>query len=468
MASSKQSGRRTDEIKEALRSPLLRVASTRFVTFPITVGCGLLWLRVVIGNVTTADYALVAIVVGFQFLLSFLDFGMTAHILDKAGRYAVNRDVGELGTAVGQASRTIVIGNVVVLLSALVVALAGAWGPIVGLPGRSSTVSLAVLLTLGINVLTRPLSLANSLVAGLGRPTVAQWAQVAASLISLGCAAVFVSVDSPLAWLVATPIIGQLLASSLPVAVAMRSVPGLLRAVLKAMVSKAGHTTNMRHLAAPMLLIQVIEPLNNQLDRVILSHFSTVEAVATYSLAAQFFASAMTVVASLFPTLWVQFAELRAGGGERLVSQRACLYVRRIWAPALALGAAFSIAVWFLGPIASAGKIQLSWTLCVALGVTFPFFAIRSIFGLSLTDPRGLKLQAAVITLTTGVNLTLTIALAAPLGALGPVLASLVAVAIDGMILAVISTRRLRPELPGSVVSTESEPENEAHPTGAG
>lgn len=57
----------------------------------------------------------------------------------------------------------------------------------------------------------------------------------------------------------------------------------------------------IRRLAASMLIIQIIGPLNNQLDRVILTHLSTVEAVATYSLATQFYASALTVITSLFP-----------------------------------------------------------------------------------------------------------------------------------------------------------------------
>jgi hypothetical protein len=44
--------------------------------------------------------------------------------------------------------------------------------------------------------------------------------------------------------------------------------------------------------------------------------------------------------------------------------------------------------------------------------------------------------------LTTAINLILTVVLAAPLGALGPILASLVAVFLEGIILSVLSRRR--------------------------
>jgi O-antigen/teichoic acid export membrane protein len=415
---------------------------------------------VVIGNVSTADYALVAVVIGLQFLLIFLDFGTTAHILDEAGRYAAFKGVARLGVAVGQAWRTIIIGNLIVLIGGSGVAVAGAWGAILGFPDRSSTVSFAIVLTLGINVVARPLSVANSLVAGLGRPTVAQWSQVVASLISLGGATLIVAGRLPLPWLVSTPILGQLVASLIPLIVAMKIAPGLFRASVKAAVRATGHTTNMRRLAAPMLIIQIIGPLNNQLDRVILTHFSTVEAVATFSLATQFYASAITVITALFPTLWVQFAELRVIGGDHLVTERACMYVKRIWVPAIALGIALSFVIWVLARPVSAGKMDLSWTLSLALGATLPVFAIRSILGLALTDAAGLRLQAGLSVLTTSINLALTIVLASRLGALGPVLASLVAVILEGVILAALLRRRRLGTGPLATNSREVGPDN--------
>jgi O-antigen/teichoic acid export membrane protein len=429
-------------IRPAMRSPLFRVASARVVTFPVTVGCGLLWLRVVIGNTSTADYALVAVVVGLQFLLSFLDFGTTAHILDEAGRFAVHKVASKLGVAIGQAVRTIIIGNLAVLGGAVVVFATGSWGPILGFPTRSATVGLAILLILGINLVARPLSLANSLVAGLGHPTVAQWAQVAASLLTLAGAVACVTWDLPLPWLVTTPILGQLIASLIPLAVSSRSAPGLIRSTIKGVFTRGASPTRLRHLAAPMLFIQIVAPLNDQLDRVILSHLSTVKAVAVYSLTAQFFSSAVTVISSMFPTLWVHFAELRELDGERGVVDRAFRYARRVWLPSLAVGLALTLVIAFLGPVASAHRITPGWVLCLALGLTFPVVVVRSIFGLALTDAWGLRAQAVLAAVVTALNLTLSISLAQPLGALGPVLASLLAILVDAGLMAVILRRR--------------------------
>lgn len=77
------------------------------------------------------------------------------------------------------------------------------------------------------------------------------------------------------------------------------------------------------------------------------------------------------------------------------MTARAFLYVKRIWAPAIALGAAFSFVIGLLAPAVSAGQLELSWVLCLALGVTFPLFVIRSILGLASTDAKGLSFKRA-------------------------------------------------------------------------
>jgi O-antigen/teichoic acid export membrane protein len=309
-----------------------------------------------------------------------------------------------------------------------------------------------VVLILALNVVARPLSLANSLVAGLGRPTVAQWSQALASLLSVGGAAVCVTLSLPLPLIACTPLVGQLIASLVPMVVSMRTVPGLFGAAVTRMLRKAGSSIDMRRVAVPMLFIQVVGPLNDQLDRVILSHLSTVEAVATFALAAQLFASAQTVIASLLPTLWVGFAELRVVSGDRAVATRALLYLRRVWLPAVALGGAFCVVSWVLAPPTSAGTLHLSWALCAVLGATLPFVVIHGVLGVALTDPPGLRMQAVLTGFTTALNLVLSIALAAPTGALGPAVASLLALAIHSSVLIIVAKRRLRHRLPENSV----------------
>jgi O-antigen/teichoic acid export membrane protein len=412
----------------------------------------------VIGHFGPADYALIAVVVGLQFLLIFSDFGTSANILEESGRYRAVGDVGVLGRAVGQAWRTIIVGNAAVLLVAIGLMWSGTWGGILGFPHQESTAGLAVVMTLGVNVAARPLSLANPLVAGLGRPAVATLSQALGGVVSLGSAALCITVDLPLPFIAATPLIGQLVATLPLVALSARAAPGLIPASARAMFTASGAGTKMRHLAVPMLVIQIVGPLNDQLDRLILSHLSTVEAVATYALAAQLFNTASSLVSSLLPALWAEYAGIRAASGLQAVAARAFLYVRKLALLMVLFGASFSVLSWLLAGTISAGRIHLPWLLCAVLGATLPLNALQTILGVAMTDPAGLRMQAILMVFTTATNLALSVALAARLGAVGPALATLVVACVQVLVVGGLARRRLRGTSPADPPLVESRP----------
>jgi O-antigen/teichoic acid export membrane protein len=423
---------------------LLGVIGARTITFPITAVCGLLWLRLVISNLGTTEYAFVAVVVGLQFVLYLLDFGTASTVLEEAGRYRVHRALDPVASALGRAWRVIVTGNLILVLVALGLAAAGAWGPILGFPAKGTVASLCILVTLALNLVARPLSLATALVAGLGRPAVATWAQALAGVVSLGLVALCFAAGAALPLVVVTPVAGQMLAALVPLAVSARAAPGLLSAGLRQAVRSSGGGRKLRDLAIPMLLIQVIAPLNNQLDRLALSHLSTVEAVAVYALAAQLAMSAESFITVLQPALWGEYAERRARGGMRMAVLLAFSYVRRFWPLAVAFGAAFSGAAFVVGPIVADGELRLPWVLCLTLGAILPVAAVQVIVGIALTDPGGLRAQVVLLVCTTGLNLALTVAWAPSLGAVGPALATLTTTVVHLPLLCLLARRRLR------------------------
>ena len=216
-------------------NPVLQVVVARAATFPITIICGLVWLRLVIGQLGPNQYAFIALIIGLQFLLGFLDFGTGAHVLESAGQYRTYREVDILGRALGAAWFTILIGNLILLVGAIGVSLAGAWGPILGFPERNAQASLAVLLILAVNVLVRPLSLSTGLMAGLGRPAIVTWCQALAGVSSLAILSIVLVLKLPVAFVAVTPIAGQLVAFSVPLILLWRSTPGLLPATWRGM-----------------------------------------------------------------------------------------------------------------------------------------------------------------------------------------------------------------------------------------
>jgi O-antigen/teichoic acid export membrane protein len=431
-------------LKRVISNPLAQVVGARAATFPITLVCGLVWLRLVIGHLGAAEYGFVALIVGLQFLLGFLDFGTAAHVLEVTGQYRVHKDLSSLGRALGAAWKTIFVGNLFFLMGAVTLLVLGLWGPILGFPERTSTAGFAVVLILTINVLVRPLSLSTALLAGLGRPALATWSQVFTGLSSLGILVILLSLDAPVALIPVTPIAGQLVAFLVPFLFAIRTVPGLLNATMLGMRRSGESDQKLRHLAVPMLLIQVIGPLNNQLDRLVLSHRSTVEALAVYSLGAQLLLSAGTFITVLTTALWAEFAELRAKSGPRAAVIRSLGYIKHLWIVGVFLGVAFAVLSHAVSPLVSDGQLRLPWIFCAVLGATLSLSAVALVLGIGLTDPRSLRVQPVLLGLTTAINLALTVALAEPLGSLGPALASLVAMLIHVPLLFILAWWRLR------------------------
>jgi hypothetical protein len=125
---------------------------------------------------------------------------------------------------------------------------------------------------------------------------------------------------------------------------------------------------------------------------------------------------------------------------------QAFVYVRRFWLLGIAFGAAFAVTAYLLGPVVADGRLHLPWVLCAILGATLPLMVVQTAVGIALTDPAGLRAQATLVVLTTGLNLALTFAWASRLGATGPALASLVSAMVHVPALWILARRRLRQE----------------------
>ena len=80
----------------------------------------------------------------------------------------------------------------------------------------------------------------------------------------------------------------------------------------------------------------------------------------------------------------------------------------------------------------------------MAVAATFAFQLALAAPGAALTTPRGLTLQARVLSLAVAVNLAITISTAEPLGALGPAVGSLVAAALQWTLSTALYGREVR------------------------
>jgi O-antigen/teichoic acid export membrane protein len=223
------------------------------------------------------------------------------------------------------------------------------------------------------------------------------------------------------------PFVAQNLASFIALATALRLLQWRtphLRSLFRSVGSNVHR--EIRHTALPMMLITVGLPVALQTDRLVLSHVSTRTELSHYAIVAMLYVPAWSIISSAGMSLWPKFA----GMGRRTDEERVLSYQRAFRVFAFA-GGAGGVALVALGPIVTrqwAGSDGGRWTLWCAFGILLWVQAAHLPGGMFLTQPSGLRFQAICVTTMCVVNVPVSVALAQPFGAVGPVLASAITI----------------------------------------
>jgi hypothetical protein len=125
-------------------------------------------------------------------------------------------------------------------------------------------------------------------------------------------------------------------------------------------------------------------------------------------------------------TLWPVFARARAHGHKDSPVPTAGVF----GAVAALMSAGVAVCSPWLADVATGGQIQLHLLLVVSFAVLMTLQGLKQPLGTYLTDAPGLRFQALMIVLMLPVNLGLSWYLARPLGAAGPVIGSVIGVAL--------------------------------------
>jgi O-antigen/teichoic acid export membrane protein len=178
-----------------------------------------------------------------------------------------------------------------------------------------------------------------------------------------------------------------------------------------------------------MLVITIALPLALQAHRLILSHVTDINTVASYALALQIYLAGWSVITVSGLALWPVFARLRKEGGAE--SGRNLRIAVLVFAAA---GAVSGLAMYSLGPtvagLLGGSAVTVSYPLSLAFGLLLLVQAIQLPVGMYLTSERGLRVQATCVCFMVVLSTLLSIFLAGIWGARGPVYGSLVAVVL--------------------------------------
>ena len=405
-----------------------RSAGARLLVLPISALLGIVVTRLVIENYGTPAFAQYSLLVGLAALIPFVDLGMAAAVMNAVGGSAAPATDERVRKVLVTAVRLLVCSAVGLALAALALLGLGLWPLLLGsgLDGETGPVVATVCLVLF--ALSVPLSIGQRILVGLRRNHVSIAVQGLQTPLVLTMVALCLWWDLPAGAMVAVfGYAATLLLSAVCTVLAARSIrPAVGVALRRAVRLRTERGGRVMDVAWPMLVQMVAVPLAMQTDRLVLSHRAGAGVLAEYSLAAQMFIPIWAVVSAGGIALWPVFARARAEGAPGSPLPMAAAFGGGAAALALAVAAASPL----LALVASGGAISLGLPVVVSFAVLMVLQAVKYPLGMYLTDAPGLRYQAAMIVTMLPVNVGLSWYLTGRLGAAGPVIGSVVGVAL--------------------------------------
>lgn len=391
---------------------------------PVVAIAWLVAARLVISALGVDGYAIYAIIAGIAVLLPFTDLGMGAAVMDAMARRN-QPGVDPVESVLLTTWRGLGLVGLILTATAVVIAIAGWWAPILGVPADDS-VEISVALALTTFALGLPLSVGPRLLIGGGLNHWAVMFQALSAFLMLVCIAVATLSTTNMGAYVVAPFVSAAMANSLALVFGARRLKVAILPIARSIFAFNSRGAKVRHVAGPMFVISVVLPLAFQTDRIILSHVATLKDVAAYSVAFQIFSPLLGLIGSAAIALWPVFVRAQASL-EGLTWTRFVRCQMVFGALGFGLCVAFVLLTPYLAEVVSAGKVEVSWALVLAFGILLLIQALSHPLGMVLTTAPGLRFQAQLHVLALAFNLPLSILLATRWGASGPVVASILA-----------------------------------------
>jgi O-antigen/teichoic acid export membrane protein len=218
------------------------------------------------------------------------------------------------------------------------------------------------------------------------------------------------------------PCVALVVVHSLTSGIAGRITKTSWTRLLAALPNRRRHPgASIRAMSGPVLFITLSTPIALQSDRIVLSHVSSTQAVADYSVAMQIFAPALALIAASAQPLWPIWTaartEGRRGPGVGRVLGLFC-------AAAIAIGAVLALIADPMASLIAGDRVHISALLAFSGGLAVLTAGASYPVAMSLMDPVGVRFVLACTLLALPANIGLSVVLGQHFGAPGPLLAS--------------------------------------------
>lgn len=405
----------------------------RFIVLPVSAILGIVVTRLIIENYGTDVYAQYALLVGLGALIPFADLGISAAIVNAVAGADDPRTDDHLRRTLVTSLRVLAGCSFTVILIVVAIYAVGAWPVLLGDGLTQESGSLVATLCLGIFGLNIMISYGQRILASLGLNALVVLLGGLQTPIVLGVLVMMIVLGLDGSFIAVAAYAATTVICGICIVLASRRISPMLRTAYSgAWRVRSVRGTRVFNVAWPMLVTMVAAPIAMQSDRLVLGHVSTVEELARYSLAAQIFMPIFAVVTSAGFALWPVFARARASGVKSPLSPFTMAFV--FGAVAAAASLVMALASGWLSDVATGGRITLDIPLLAAFAVLMVLQSARYPFGAYLTDASGLRFQAFWVVAMLPLNLGLSLLLAPLLGAVGPLIGSIVGVLVCQLI----------------------------------
>lgn len=349
------------------------------------------------------------------------------------------------------ASRVLSLSALGLAAVAVAVAAAGLWPDLLG---EASGPNWFTALALVVFAATFVPGLAPNVLLGANRNHLSIVVGSFLAPVSLLIVLVLMATGLGSGWVMAVPPAALLVINVATMLLGSRVVGFPWREVLRRIPFRGRYPgVRIRSLSGPMLITSLCVPITFCTDRIVLSHVSTEEAVANYSVVLQLCAPIIALIVAAAQPLWPMFTQARAQGERG--PQMGKIFLA-FGAGTLVCGAGLVVFADPVGHLIGGDRIDIGYFLPVVAALVMLLLAVAYPLSMSLVDPAGARFVAICAVITLPVNIAVSIVLSREFGAPGPLMSLLlVSTSIQVIPILLYSRRRERSGQPIAVLDPD-------------
>lgn len=395
----------------------------------------LLASHLIIKHYGVSAFGTYALIVSVMALIPLNNLGVGASLTQAIAAYGAE---DERSARAGlTASRVLSVSALSVAVVSTVLGLLDLWPTLLGDQAGANAFTAAGIIVYAVSFVP---GLAQSVLLAAGRNHVSLLVISFQAPLALLVIWLLVVLDAEAGWVIVVPALAVLGVNLVNLVLSQLLVKFPWGRILRQVPFRRRHEgAKIWNLSGPMLITSLCVPIAFTGDRIVLSHVSTTEELANYSVVLLIFAPVMGLIVAIAQPLWPMFTKARSMGerGPRMKLVFAAFILGTVL-----VCAALVLISDRLGHLIGGEEINLGYFLPTMIALVMVVLAIAYPLSMSMIDPVGARFAAVCAVLTVPTNIAGSIWLAGEYGAPGPLMSLFVVSLVVQVIPSLIFVRR--------------------------